>query len=273
MAAVALLSGYGYALAANSHDFAAWGWRFSLSGILLAIAAVGIKRKDLPSPAVALFTVGDLAAFSGALISLLDLNRAGSAVPISVSLLVAAAVETAGMWIRYSPWRIHRAFAAFQASYFVMTRYGLGVELSYLDVLALPAGLYLLWNASAAAPRRPRLAGAFRWAGLMTLLGTAFAGFYWQRGTSVHAPLLLVECIAVICWGLAYRLGSFVQMGTLFALAFVAVYSVAVAEIWTGLFSIVLGIVLLAVVFYVSVHQQQVRGWINRFSDGWAHRH
>jgi hypothetical protein len=82
--------------------------------------------------------------------------------------------------------------------------------------------------------------------------------------------LLLTECVSAVLWGIAQRIKSFVFAGTFFSLAFAYTLSRgAVVEVWSGLFAVTLGVLLLAFVFYVSVRQEAIRAWLNRFSQQW----
>jgi hypothetical protein len=83
-------------------------------------------------------------------------------------------------------------------------------------------------------------------------------------------PFLLAECLGAIAWGIARRIKAFVFCGTLFALAFVVtLLGGLVVEIWSGLFAVALGVMLLSFVFYVSVHHESLLKWMGRMGDGW----
>ena len=85
-----------------------------------------------------------------------------------------------------------------------------------------------------------------------------------------HALLLLIECVGAIAWGIAHKVRAFVLTGTAFSLAFaVTLASGIVVDIWTGLMAVAVGVTLLAFVFYVSLHQESIRLWMQRFNREW----
>jgi hypothetical protein len=265
---------FGYYLAASASAPSEWAWRFALAAAFWLLAARLLERKeDRLALAAPLYTLAALVAGAAGGVALVFIGSPGQVYHNLAAFVIVGSVETALFLAGRGALHAHGGFAGYLPAYFLLLRHVGRLDSAFTDLYLLPVGLYVLTLAHLAV-RRGRDVGAWalRWCGLLTLLAPTFSAFYisyTQGGTPVHALLLLLECVAAVSYGIAGRVKAFVQAGTLFALGFVVAGSFTVVEIWTGLFSVVLGIALLAGVFYISVHQKALRSWISRVGDEW----
>jgi hypothetical protein len=265
---------FGYRLAASASAPPDWAWRFALAAALWILAARLLERRaESQALAVPLYALATLVAGVAGAVALAFLSSPGQELHGLAAFALAGSAEAALFLAGRGALHAHGAFAGYLPAYFLLLRHVGRLDSAFADIYLLPVGLYALALAHLAARKgQPVWAWGLRWAGLLTLLAPTFAAFYTnytQGGTPVHALLLLLQCVAAVGCGIAGRIRAFVQAGTLFALGFVAASSFSVVEIWTGLFSVVLGIALLAGVFYVSVHQKALRSWMSRVGDEW----
>ena len=273
LTAVTLTFAAGFGLAEIAPDPSQWAAGFGVvTSILLA---AGILLKGRAEISVILHRLAGTAAGITALIALLSAGGAGQGPYAVAALLEAGAAFAALAVLGQGKNNAHAAFGCWFAAYTLVLYDRGGINAGMLDLYLLPLAAYLLVLSQNAVRRGDaEAAGHLWWAGLLALFAPAYVAFranYAAGGAPFHALLLLVECIGAIAWGIAHRIRAFVLAGTAFCLAFAATLgSGAIVEVWTGLMAVAVGLSLLAFVFYVSLHQDGIRLWMQRFNQEWS---
>jgi len=168
----------------------------------------------------------------------------------------------------------HVSFGCYLAAYALFLYDRVHLDATVLDLYLIPVGLYLLVVGHVAANRGSHeTSSALWWMGSLTIMTPTYFAFnanFTNHGTPLHAFLLLSECIAGVAWGISHRIKAFVFSGVFYTLAFAGtLVHTAIQEIWSGVFAVVLGVLLLTFVFYVSASQEAIRKWLTRMGAGW----
>lgn len=277
MAAALCTAAAAYRLGTMDLPWPLWSWRIVWTSVAwLAAARILDKMGSATLDRLARRLYRLSAAIAGicAVVALLSAATPDMGTLALLTLVVAGSVFAGAFVVGRGESYAHAGFVCYLAAYMLYLYDRLAFSPDVLQFYLLPVGLYLALLGHVAAKRGSQdRASALWWLGLLTILTPTFFTFYRHNVTG-SAPLdtllLLAECLGAVGWGIAHRIRTFVFAGTLFALAFAAVLGRgAVVEIWSGLFAVTLGVLLLAFVFTLSVRQDAVRAWLSRRGDAW----
>lgn len=274
LASTTLTAAIGYRLATAGYTAPQWALGMSLVAAAWLLTAWGLEVKGAHRLATPISCLsGALAAFA-AITALANAHMAGQGTWSVLALVVSGSVFLGLFLLTAVEALAHASFFCYLMAYSLVVYDHVKLSADVLDLYLIPLGLYLLALGHIAVRRgSAESARALWWAGLLTTVAPTYLAFhvhFVEGGTPVHALLLLLECTAAVGWGIAHRIRSFVYAGTLFSLAFVVTLAHGVAvEVWSGLFAVMLGVLMLGFVFYVSVHQDSIRRWLARAGAEW----
>jgi hypothetical protein len=168
----------------------------------------------------------------------------------------------------------HMAAAAFLIAHGLFVFDHIDMHAGVLDLYLIPLGVYLVVLGHFSDRRgRADEAQALWWTGLLTVVGPTFTAFWTNfasGGTSLHALLLVVECVGAVTWGVMRRIRAYVVIGVGFAVAFAAVVGAAtVKHVWVGSIALAAGLAMLATVYCLSTRGPEAREWLRRATTEW----
>ncbi len=266
---------YGYRLGTIGLSEPKWAFGFACAAAFWLLVARAVERREnIANLSAPIYSIGSCVAALASAVGLVYVNEPHQGMFTILALAVAGAVYAGHFFMGKGDAYAHAGFAAYFLAYALYLYDGMKLNPGVIDLYMIPVGLYLLIIGHIAGKRgQADSAAALWWMGLLTVLTPTFVAFYTRyenRGTPIHAFLLLFECVGAIGWGIAQRIKAFVFAGTLFSLAYIATLAYGVAvEIWSGLFAVVMGVLILMFVFYVSLNQEALRRWMNRMGEEW----
>ncbi len=273
LAGVTLCTAAGFGIAELTTSPGRWSAGFAMVSLAVLVVAVMCRRRQ--EAFQPLTQLAAAAASISAVTALLVASQPGEGLYSILALMESGAVFASLAILKLGEIYAHGAFACWFLAYGLALYDKVGLDSGNLDYFMIPFALYLLALSHFATRREAADSAAHLWwMGLLALFTPTYIAFYThyvEGGSPVHALLLVVECVGAVAWGIAHRIKAFVLSGTAFSLAFAATLgSGVVVEIWTGLIAVSVGVVLLAFVFYVSLHQEAIRNWLQRFNREWS---
>ncbi|MBM3493911.1 MAG: hypothetical protein FJX72_06260 [Armatimonadetes bacterium] len=272
----------GAASVAEAHGAAALGltsapWSLCFSACALLPVPVMVALRRRPGwESVSEGLTGVVAAH--ALVALLSAASFAGEPGAGATSILAIAVAGAAWASLFAIGRgrafAHMAFGAFLIAYSLFLYDRVAIGAGVMDLYMIPLGAYLLVLGSLSDRRGDgETAQPLWWAGLLVTMSPTFAAFwthFTEGGTSLHAFILVAECMGAVAWGIAHRIRAFVVLGTAFAWGFAGVLGAAtVKQIWVGLLALAVGLSLLVAVFQLSTRGEETRAWLRRALSGW----